>query len=51
MRRTSLDRESVRHAVLMGPNARHIAPSALDVETGAMDVTIDIAVLFARKPG
>jgi 23S rRNA (guanine745-N1)-methyltransferase len=45
-----LDRESVRHAVLMGPNARHIAASALDVAT-AMDVTIDIAMLFARKPG
>jgi 23S rRNA (guanine745-N1)-methyltransferase len=47
----SLDRKSVRHAVLMGPNARHIAASALDVGTAAMDVTIDIAMLFARKPG
>ena len=47
--RMSLDRESVRHAVLMGPNARHIA--ALDVEAAAIDVTIDIAMLFARKPG
>ena len=46
----SLDRESIRHAVLMGPNARHIAASALDV-AAAMDVTIDIAMLFARKPG
>jgi 23S rRNA (guanine745-N1)-methyltransferase len=46
-----LDRESVRHAVLMGPNARHVAASALDVEAAAMDVTIDIAMLFARKPG
>jgi 23S rRNA (guanine745-N1)-methyltransferase len=49
--RTSLDRESVRHAVLMGPNARHIAASMLDDEAEAMDVTIDIAMLFARKPG
>lgn len=49
--RVRLDRESVRHAVLMGPNARHIAASALDVEAAAMDVTIDIAMLFARKPG
>jgi hypothetical protein len=49
--RTSLDRESVRHAVLMGPNARHIAASALDVGAAVMDVTIDIAMLFARKPG
>jgi 23S rRNA (guanine745-N1)-methyltransferase len=50
VRRLSLDRESIRHAVLMGPNARHIAASALDV-AAAMDVTIDIAMLFARKPG
>jgi 23S rRNA (guanine745-N1)-methyltransferase len=49
--RVSLDHESVRHAVLMGPNARHITASALDVEAAAMDVTIDIAMLFARKPG
>jgi len=47
----NLDREDVRHAVLMGPNARHIAASALDIEAPAMDVTIDIAMLFARKPG
>jgi 23S rRNA (guanine745-N1)-methyltransferase len=51
VRRMSLDRESVRHAVLMGPNARHVAASALEVEAAAMDVTIDIAMLFARKPG
>ena len=49
--RVRLDRESVRHAVLMGPNARHIAASALDVKAAAMDATIDIAMLFARKPG
>jgi hypothetical protein len=47
----NLDREDARHAVLMGPNARHIAASALDIEAPAMDVTIDIAMLFARKPG
>ena len=51
LRRVNLDREDVRHAVLMGPNARHIAASALDIEAPAMDVTIDIAMLFARKPG
>ena len=48
--RLGLDGESIRNAVLMGPNARHIAASALDV-AAAMDVTIDIAMLFARKPG
>src|SRR5260370_14063310 len=47
----SLDCESVRHSVLMGPNARHIAASALDVGAASIDVTIDIAMLFARKPG
>jgi hypothetical protein len=46
-----LDREDVSHAVLMGPNARHVAVSTLDVEEETMDVTIDIAMLFARKPG
>ncbi len=51
VRRISLDRAGVRHAVLMGPNARHIAASALDFGAAAMGVTIDIAVLFARKPG
>ena len=51
VQRISLDRAGVRHAVLMGPNARHIAASALDADAAAMDVTIDIAMLFARKPG
>ena len=49
--RIGLDRADVRHAVLMGPNARHIAASALDPDRAAMEVTIDIAILFARKPG
>jgi 23S rRNA (guanine745-N1)-methyltransferase len=51
VQRISLDRAGVRHAVLMGPNARHIAASVLDADAAAMDVTIDIAMLFARKPG
>ncbi len=51
VRRISLDRTGVHHAVLMGPNARHIAASALDLDAAAIDVTIDIAILFARKPG
>ena len=51
VRRISLDRAGVRHAVLMGPNARHIAASKLDLDAAALDVTIDIAILFARKPG
>ena len=47
--RIRLDRAAVRHAVLMGPSARHIAASALDLDV-ALDVTIDIAILLARKP-
>jgi len=33
----------------MGPNARHIAPSAIDIETGSFAVTFDVSVLLARK--
>jgi len=43
-----LGHEDVRHALLMGPNARHVATVHV---AQAMDVTIDIAMLFARKPG
>jgi hypothetical protein len=46
--RVRLGPDDVRHAVLMGPNARHLA--TVDVAQ-AMDVTIDIAMLFAPKPG
>ncbi|HJU19605.1 MAG TPA: hypothetical protein VJ770_24390, partial [Stellaceae bacterium] len=49
VRRAVLDPAAVRDAVLMGPNARHIAPSALDAETGPVAVTFDIEVLFACK--
>jgi 23S rRNA (guanine745-N1)-methyltransferase len=48
--RIRLDRAAVRHAVLMGPSARHIAASAVDLAAAALDVTIDIAILLARKP-
>ena len=51
VRRRLLDPAAVRDAVLMGPNARHIAPSALDTETGPIAVTFDIDVLFARRAG
>jgi 23S rRNA (guanine745-N1)-methyltransferase len=50
VRRMRLGGDSVRHAVLMGPNARHIAAAALDVDAAGMDVTLDIVMLFARKP-
>jgi 23S rRNA (guanine745-N1)-methyltransferase len=50
VRRAILDRASIRAAVLMGPNARHIAEATLDDGTEALAVTFDLAVLFARKP-
>ena len=36
--------------ILIGPNARRIAPPTLDVETASSLVTFDIAGLFAHKP-
>ena len=39
-----------RAAILMGPNARHVDPSALDVGPHLLAVTFDINALFARKP-
>ena len=50
-RRTFLDPAAMRDAVLMGPDARHIAPSVLDDETAPIAVTFDIDVLFACKRG
>jgi hypothetical protein len=48
-RRTVLDNAAVRSAILMGPNARHIAASALEAELGPLAVTFDVIVSFARK--
>jgi 23S rRNA (guanine745-N1)-methyltransferase len=39
-----------RAAILMGPNARHINRSILDIGLRPLSVTFDINVLFARKP-
>jgi 23S rRNA (guanine745-N1)-methyltransferase len=49
---TVLDGTAIRAAILMGPNARHIASSILDAELspGPIPVTFDITLLFARKP-
>jgi 23S rRNA (guanine745-N1)-methyltransferase len=49
-REVILDRAAVRAAIMMGPNAHHIAPSILAAEFGRMAVTFDIAILLARKP-
>ena len=48
--RMVLDSAMVRSAVLMGPNARHVDPSILNVEAGPLAVTLDINLLFAEKP-
>jgi len=48
-RRTVLDGAAIRSAILMGPNARRITDSALDVEPGPVAVTFEVNVWFARK--
>jgi 23S rRNA (guanine745-N1)-methyltransferase len=47
--KTVLDDVAIRSAILMGPNARHTAASALDGELGPISVTCDFIMLFARK--
>jgi len=47
--RVLLDAAAVRDAVLMGPSARHIDPAVIDGDE-ALWVTIDLAILLARKP-
>ena len=49
IRRTVLDPAAAHDAMLMGPAARHITPSALDAATGPMAVTFDVDVLVACK--
>ena len=49
LRHTVLEGAGIREALLMGPNARHPAPSTLNVMTGPLPVTFDLFVLFARK--
>jgi 23S rRNA (guanine745-N1)-methyltransferase len=45
-----LDPATARAAILMGPNARHIDTTILDVGAAPLAVTFDIDILFARKP-
>jgi 23S rRNA (guanine745-N1)-methyltransferase len=47
--RATLDDATVRAAILMGPNARHRATAALGSDAAAMAVTIDLAIVVARK--
>jgi 23S rRNA (guanine745-N1)-methyltransferase len=44
-----LDRATIRSAILMGPNARHITRSTFDAAEGQLAVTFDIIALFACK--
>jgi SAM-dependent methyltransferase len=49
MRHTVLERQGIRDALLMGPNARHLGRSTLETATGPLPVTFDLFVLLARK--
>lgn len=44
------DNAAIRAAVMMGPNARHLAHMVLDASHGEIEVTVDLVFLFARKP-
>jgi 23S rRNA (guanine745-N1)-methyltransferase len=48
--RAALDPAMARSVILMGPNARHVDPATLAVGPHALAVTLDINLLFARKP-
>jgi 23S rRNA (guanine745-N1)-methyltransferase len=48
-RKVTLDAAAVRAAIMMGPNAHHIAPWKLAAEIGPTAVTFDIAILLARR--
>jgi 23S rRNA (guanine745-N1)-methyltransferase len=48
--RALIDPAMARAVILMGPNARHVDPSILDVGPHPRAVTFDINILFARKP-
>jgi hypothetical protein len=49
-RRLLLEPDAVRHALLMGPNAHTLAGAALDIDAQPLEVTLDMVVVFARKP-
>jgi 23S rRNA (guanine745-N1)-methyltransferase len=48
-RQVVLDHEAIRNAILMGPNARHVAASVLYAELAPTTVTFDFIILLARK--
>lgn len=45
----ALERDAVKDAILMGPSARHLIGFELDRVPERMTVTIDLALLFARR--
>jgi 23S rRNA (guanine745-N1)-methyltransferase len=48
-REVILDGAAVHAAIMMDPNAHHVAPSTLAVEIGPMAVTLDVAILITRR--
>jgi hypothetical protein len=48
-RQVVLDHEAISNAILMGPNARHVAASVLYAELAPTTVTFDFVILLARK--
>jgi len=48
-RHTVLDPATAHALILMGPNARHIDLSVLDLGSDPLAITFDITVLFAQK--
>ena len=48
-RRAALDPAKARAVILMGPNARHVDPTSLEVGPAPLAVTFEISILFARK--
>jgi 23S rRNA (guanine745-N1)-methyltransferase len=48
-REVILDRAAVHAAIMMGPNAHHIAPSIPAAQIGPMEVTFDVTILLAQK--
>jgi hypothetical protein len=51
VRRTVMDGATIRHAVLMGPNARHLSQVLLHRIAEPQAVTVDLTILFACKRG
>jgi 23S rRNA (guanine745-N1)-methyltransferase len=49
VRRTTLGLAGVRDVILMGPNARGVARTAMEIDAPSLGVTFDVVMLFACK--